>query len=302
MNSGNNIHNSIAMSENGPVVAVIVHTGNQHTVKLFEFLDNDDTKYFYRGSIAEPDGYDAHEVAVSGDGNVVAYTDTKGFPQVKKLIKINVNDENDVHVFESMGSLDEDVLGTTSFGFNGNVALSYDGKTIAIRDPSSVCKVLSYQGSEKGWKLEHTTPKGEEDKGIIIYHNMVSIASDGKPVAIGDEYDDDARGRIRMYSFDENSGWTKRMGDIMGISAEDRLYLPALSKDGTYLVGVAPGAIYVNVDKKEGSNYVLKQICKPTESNLFGISVGISTVGISKDGSTVVFGDSDAYESRGAVY
>lgn len=287
-------YDSIAVSDTGRVIAVI----SLNPVKILHLFglsegDTDDTKYIYRGSITDTNPY---EVAVSGDGKVVAFTNMYKFPQVKKLIQTS-DTVNYEYEFQSMGSLDEVLLGS-NFGFFGNVALSHDGKTMAIRDKSSVCKILSYNDS-KGWEVEYTIQKTNEYN--LIYNSMVSIASDGRTVAVGDQYDNDSTGRIRVYSLNENDGWEKFGSDIKGNSDNDRLFVPALSEDGTYLVGGAQVGGYVNVYEKKGSKYELKQIFKPTESANSNTAFGES-VGISKDGSTVVVGDLAFNNFNGAVY
>ena len=153
-------------------------------------------------------------------------------------------------------------LGSDIDGFSSNdqfgssVALSADGRTVAVGAPtdafttgylqSGLVSVYSYSAS---WTQVGARGQIEGEDGDLLGHlNAVDISDDGTVVAVGARLRDDGvsskTGALEVYAL-TGGAWVQRGATLYGDDAEDRLgYSVAINGDGTV---AAAGAIYNDV-------------------------------------------------------
>jgi hypothetical protein len=164
-------------------------------------------------------------VSLSGDGLALAV----GAPSNDG----NGVDSGHVRVYNWNGTswdqLGSDIDGSDpsdQFGFS--VALSYNGRTVAIGAPfngiddKGHVRVYDWNDSSSSWDQRGDDINGEAAGDKSGY--SVDISADGETVAIGAPFNGiDDKGHVRVYDWnDSSSSWDQRGDDINGEAAGDK--------------------------------------------------------------------------------
>jgi hypothetical protein len=221
-------------------------------------------------------------LALSGDGNTLAFTDLLGF----------------VQVFRDMGDGNWTNIGTdriqnlTNSSFGVSLSLSYAGDRLAVGDPyfeEGLGRVTVYHCSRYGCQLLGSPIEG--DSSGDRFGHSVSMAGRGDVVAIGAPSDPKYPGYAAVFRFRQGS-W-EQMGETLpyrdtGDKTIDKFgWSVSLSSDGKRLaVGAlnSSGRVFVyayDYDWKDISgNLTVRVAGKPaTESDSVGYSLALSDDG-----------------------
>ena len=139
-----------------------------------------------------------------------------------KMYKYN----NNSYSWTQLGS---DIDGDGAYDYFGySISLSSDGSRVAIGTPyndnasnAGRVKIYEYNSNNYSWAQLGSDIDGE------AYHDSgqsVSLSSDGSRVAIGSINNDDTgnnSGHVRVYEYNNNTGWTQLGSDIDGEAAYD---------------------------------------------------------------------------------
>ena len=132
-----------------------------------------------------------------------------------------------------------------------------DGSIVAIGDwDAHQVRVFEfYEGS--GW-IQKGGDITEDD--ACHFGWSVSLSLDGSVVAVGDIWggDNDRNGRVRVYGFNESSGWTQH-GDVIDgeLAGDANGYSVSLSADGT-IVAVGMRQNEYNSETRIGAVRIFK--------------------------------------------
>ena len=155
-----------------------------------------------------------------------------------------------------------------------SVSLSYYGNIVAIGEPknnSSTGKVKVYQrdisNTSTGWTQIGGNIEGEESGDESGY--SVSLSADGTIVAVGAIKNDGGgnnSGHVKVYQYNENSGWNQLGEDIDGENIDDNSgFSVSLSSDGNI---IAIGAVLNDgVNGTDRGHVRVYEYKVPNESN-----------------------------------
>jgi len=192
-------------------------------------------------------------VSLSDDGKIVAIGATNNDGGAKDDTFYNTGHVR-IYNYTTGGSwvqMGGDIDGEARGDYSGHsVSLSSDGTVVAIGDAGpemgvETVRIYNYSDTNGGtWVQMGGDIDGE--KACDESGRSVSLSNDGKTVAIGASYNDNAEisaGHVRIYNYNDTNGgeWVQMGGDIDGEGNGDNLgYSVSLSSDGTV---VAIGAI-----------------------------------------------------------
>ena len=187
--------------------------------------------------------------------------------------------------------------------FGSAVAVSGDGKTIAIGSPEfseATGRVTVYTNRDgNGWKLSFTGSVVQPAKGDRL-GSSVALSRDGNTLAVGMP-GAGQQGVVLVYRYANESWWTFRSVTATRATSEAGSSV-ALSADGQILAFGAPGeyynagAAYV-ADLSLGSGVLPTRLYRTVETT--GVRYG-ERIDLSDDGKTVVVGT--ARDGGGASY
>jgi len=293
---------SVALSDDGRIVVVGArfHAINVGHARVFSF---DETSKVWVQVGQDIDGisnfdYAGHSVALSGDGNIVAfgaiYNDN--FATDAGQVKVFALEANGI--WKQMGG---DINGIIELGEAGrSVSLSNDGFTLAIGAPfdfengsymAGIVQVLTWNGNE--WKQ-----LGQILEGQVIddgFGNSVSLSSNGRVVAVGAPFPT-GDGFVEIHAYD-GAIWVPLGNAIQGEDPNDQFGRSlALSSDGLTLAvgayknngtGILSGS--TRVLEYDGVAHAWKQVGMDIDGEAAYDRAGWS-VSISSDGNTFVTG------------
>jgi len=250
-------------------------------------------------------------VSLNGDGTIVAigaYYNEGVNGSKSGHVRVYQYDENT----SSWTQLGQDIDGEADFNYSGHsVSLSSDGTIVAIGATSNHngnginsghVRVFEYNENDKKWNKLGDDIDGEAEYDKSGY--SVSLSSNGTILAIGAIFNDgngSNSGHVRIFEYNETTGWNKLGDDIDGESSQDKSgYSVSLSSNGTIL---AIGAIFndgngndsghVRIYKYDGTSWELlgQEIDGEAAYDNSGHSVSLSA-----DGKIVAIG---AYDNDG---
>lgn len=231
------------------------------------------------------------KVALSADGSTLAASARKGggsntMGRVRIYKEVNGS-------WVQMGNNLDGVHSQDNFGVD--LALSADGRKVAIgsdtHDSSKGhVRVFAYEGSD--W-----VQMGGDLDGEVPFEQLgsrVAISDDGLRVAAAAPFNDQRRGQVRVYEYQDN-GWVQLGADLTGEEAGDLSGVGvALNGDGSLVAIGAPfnagsGAQsgHVRVYSYDGEQWV--QVGSDLDGESAGDKSG-STVALSADGSRIAIG------------
>jgi len=238
-------------------------------------------------------------VAISADGNRIAVglpgSDNPGDGSLKSTGSVQifdlVNGTEWKTKFEIFGMHSSAELGT-------NVALSDDGKRVAIGAPSydsdetGYVSIYEESNATGQWKLAGNISGGNNDTKGGVFGDAVGFSGDGTVIAIGDKYSDvlalEDIGVVNIYQ-EINGTWNQMGNSLFGSEKRDLFgWSVALSKDGNRVAASSLGN-----NEKPGSVKIFDfngTSWKGVGSSLVGVSTreffGV-TVEFSGDGSII---------------
>jgi hypothetical protein len=250
---GDNLGNSVALSNDGNIMAVGAYWNSYKAVRAgrVKIYKNISGIWTQLGSDIDGDSavdYCGFSVSLSGDGSIVAISSSannKTGPDagLVRLYKYNSG---------TWVQLGPDIYGEAAYDYFGySVSLSDDGSVVAIgapfndgRDPSAGhVRVFKYNAGT--WNQLGVDIDGESKDDNSGW--SVSISKEGNIVAIGAKNASGKvpeTGHVRIFQF-SNGSWSQLGGDIDGISAFDLFgWSVSLSADGLV---VAIGSYLYNV-------------------------------------------------------
>ena len=266
--AGNQAGYSVALSDDGTTLAVGEwrNTGplgaNQGQVRVYEFSGG---VWVQKGSDINGEAAgDNFGIAVdlSEDGLTLAVgaPSNNGAGSLRGHVRVFTFASN---TWTQLGDDLDGFLNSSQFG--SSVALSADGRTVAIGAPtdrntanelsSGQVSVYSYSTS---WTQVGSRGQIEGESGDLLGHlNAVDISDDGTVVAVGVRLRNNGpvsdTGALEVYAL-SGGAWAQRGATLYGDSAEDRLgYAVSINGDGTV---AAAGAIHNDVDGKSNAGEV----------------------------------------------
>lgn len=266
--AGNQAGYSVALSDDGTTLAVGEwrNTGplgaNQGQVRVYEFSGG---VWVQKGSdINGEAAADNFGIAVdlSEDGLTLAV----GAPSNDGAGSLAGHVRVFTYASDTWSQLGADLDGESGNDqFGSSVALSADGRTVAIGAPSDrntagnlesgQVSVYSYSTS---WTQVGSRGQIEGESGDLLGHlNAVDISDDGTVVAVGVRLRNNGAvsdtGALEVYAL-SGGAWVQRGATLYGDSAEDRLgYAVSINGDGTV---AAAGAIHNDVEGKSNAGEV----------------------------------------------
>ena len=302
--AGNQAGYSVALSDDGTTLAVGEwrNTGplgaNQGQVRVYEFSGG---VWVQKGSdINGEAAADNFGIAVdlSEDGLTLAV----GAPSNGGAGSLAGHVRVFTYASDTWSQLGADLDGESGNDeFGSSVALSADGRTVAIGAPtdrntanelsSGQVSVYSYSTS---WTQVGSRGQIEGESGDLLGHlNAVDISDDGTVVAVGVRLRNNGAvsntGALEVYAL-SGGAWAQRGATLYGDSAEDRLgYAVSINGDGTV---AAAGAIHNDVDGKSNAGEVKvfawdssswtqrgASIDGEGANDLFGVAVALNDAG-----------------------
>jgi hypothetical protein len=179
-------------------------------------------------AVSDQSGY---SVSISADGSVVAIGATGNDGNGNNSGHVRVYEYNGTSWVQRGQDIDGEAAGDQS-GFS--VSISADGSVVAIGATSNA----NYRGHVRvyEWINSSWVQRGQDIDGEAagdFSGCSVSISADGSVVAIGAIANNNYRGHVRVYHWN-NSSWVQRGADIDGEAAEDRSgYSVSISADGS---------------------------------------------------------------------
>ena len=266
--AGNQAGYSVALSDDGTTLAVGEwrNTGplgaNQGQVRVYEFSGG---VWVQKGSDINGEAAgDNFGIAVdlSEDGLTLAV----GAPSNDGAGSLAGHVRVFTYASDTWSQLGADLDGESGNDqFGSSVALSANGRTVAIGAPSDrntadelssgQVSVYSYSTS---WTQVGSRGQIEGESGDLLGHlNAVDISDDGTVVAVGVRLRNNGAvsdtGALEVYALSDGA-WAQRGATLYGDSAEDRLgYAVSINGDGTV---AAAGAIYNDVEGKSNAGEV----------------------------------------------
>jgi hypothetical protein len=154
-------------------------------------------------------------------------------------------------------------------------------------DSGSV-RVYTYSNSYGTW-----SKLGEDIDGVAaddLFGGSVSIASDGRTVAVGAQYNDGSGnncGSVRVFSYSDGSGtWLQKGNEIYGDYADIQMGMVSLSADGNTLIhGQSENYNLVKIYAYSSGSWIQKGSNILNSASSFGRSVSLSA-----DGNTALIG------------
>ena len=302
--AGNQAGYSVALSDDGTTLAVGEwrNTGplgaNQGQVRVYEFSGG---VWVQKGSdINGEAAADNFGIAVdlSEDGLTLAV----GAPSNGGAGSLAGHVRVFTYASDTWSQLGADLDGESGNDqFGSSVALSANGRTVAIGAPSDrntagnlesgQVSVYSYSAS---WTQVGSRGEIEGESGDLLGHlNAVDISDDGTVVAVGVRLRNNGAvsntGALEVYAL-SGGAWAQRGATLYGDSAEDRLgYAVSINGDGTV---AAAGAIYNDVEGKSNAGEVKvfawdssswtqrgASIDGEGANDLFGVAVALNDAG-----------------------
>ncbi len=266
--AGNQAGYSVALSDDGTTLAVGEwrNTGplgaNQGQVRVYEFSGG---VWVQKGSDINGEAAgDNFGIAVdlSEDGLTLAV----GAPSNDGAGSLAGHVRVFTYASDTWSQLGADLDGESGNDqFGSSVALSANGRTVAIGAPSDrntadelssgQVSVYSYSTS---WTQVGSRGQIEGESGELLGHlNAVDISDDGTVVAVGVRLRNNGAisdtGALEVYAL-SGGAWVQRGATLYGDSAEDRLgYAVSINGDGTV---AAAGAIHNDVEGKSNAGEV----------------------------------------------
>jgi hypothetical protein len=243
----NDMHNneSIQIMNNTIVSHNTVPSDRLQRRKLYSrtewFMLKSDINMDINQVIQEPLHRSESSVSISGNGEIVAIGTTKG--QVNSQVRLFSSNKSR----NTWNQLGQAIEGEMFFG--SSVSLSHDGKTVAIGSPdhpdhqgngcSGQVFVFFLDEVANSW-----VQLGPDINGQAIDDYLggsVSLASDGRIVAVGAPGHDHDSGLVQVFAYDDIGNSWMQLGEDMGGDAGMFGSSIALSKNGKMIV---IGAIY----------------------------------------------------------
>ena len=243
-------------------------------VRVYRFGDTDWTQVGsdIDGVVGERSGF---SIALSGDGQTVAV----GSPGADPEIGTNAGLVRIYRIVAGMWTqAGADIYGQEqSEDFGYSVALSADGRTLAVGSPDTGYgtfdgNVRVYQFSPEGWVQQGESIKGIHNSSENLAKSL-ALSSDGTIVAVGvpSNWSGNRSGLARVYGFD-GSAWNQIGGQLHGEAEEDQLGLSiALSSDGQTL---AVGAQYNDGGGTDSGHVRIFDLTSTVDSDGDGIGDG----------------------------
>ena len=260
-----NLGFSVALSSDGTIVATgaiefrgsefcslksfgAIPQGTTCTTKGYvQVHKNDNNNWVQMGNDIYGEAAGDHSgwsVALSSDGTIVAIGAPRHSGNGAGSGLVRVYEYNSVS--ESWAQTGSDIDGNAGDGLGRTVAMSDDGKKIAIGAPSGnsgrgYVRVFDYAGGS--WVQLGSDIVGENANDASGW--SVAMSSDGAIVAIGARQNDgngSFSGHVRLYEYHStSSAWSQVGTDIDGEAADDQSGTRvALSSDGTIVAIGAP--------------------------------------------------------------
>jgi len=197
-----------------------------------------------------PNDWSGYSVSLSADGNTVAIgandNNGNGTKPDSGHVRVYRYSDSD-NVWTQRG---QDIDGEASSDQSGySVSLSADGNTVAIGavyndgngSNSGHVRVYRYSDSDNVW-----TQRGSDIDGEAAGYSSgwsVSLSADGNTVAIGEPFNTDFKGQVRVYGYSNNNNdWLQRGTDIVGEASGDGSGISvSLSADGNIVAIGANG-------------------------------------------------------------
>ena len=312
--SGDNSGRSVSLSSDGKIVAIGAHLNdgvngtNSGHVRVYEYDEANNKWNMLGDDIDGEDGSDRSgwRVSLSSDGKTVA---------IGARLNDGVNGTNSGHVrvyeynetIEEWKMLGDDIDGEAAYDYTGrSVSLSSDGKTVAIGasgndgvngTDSGHVRVYEYDEADKKWNMLGDDIDGEAANDYSGW--SVSLASDGRTVAIGateaDGVNGSNTGHVRVYEYDEaDNKWNMLGDDIDGEDETDFSGVSvSLASDGRTVAIGAEGndpSGHVRVYEYNETIEEWKMLGDDIDGEASGDNSGYS-VSLSSDGKTVAIGD-----------
>eukprot|EP00979_Chaetoceros_neogracilis_P015531 scaffold6084_cov284-Chaetoceros_neogracile.AAC.2 len=232
--------------------------------------------------------YFGNSVAMSNDGRAIVITGREFGPGCARVFEYSRG---------SWNQLGDDIDGKADGGcYGSSVAMSEDGRVIAVGDPSygaGYVRVFEYSGGV--WNQLGADIDGEA--GGDMFGNSVAMSNDGKTVVAGGPFNGDSgdgSGHARAFEYNGGS-WSQLGADVDGKLADDLFgYSVAMSGDGLIITVGGPALLhdghdagYVRVFEYIGGSW--NQLGPVIDGDMPGDNFG-SSVSMSGDGRTIVAG------------
>lgn len=248
-------------------------------------------------------------VAMSSDGTIVAV----GSPGSAILDPDDppIGDVGRVRVYQVFGGEWSQVGtaingGTASDRFGSSVALSADGRTLAVgatQTTTSTGYVKVFRLSSGSWQQIGLTMSGTSSPDQFGY--SVALSADGNTVAIGAPGNGSlAAGYVRIFGY-AGGTWSQRGADVVGGTSDREGYSVALSDDGAT---VATGAPYAAGPPVRSGRVSVRQFVAGSWSLVGSPVLGNSmdrfagwSVALSGDAATLAVGAANLSTSAGQV-
>jgi len=290
----------MSMSADGSIVAVAAkkHDASTGQVRVFErgAAGSWDLKGDEIPGDAPGDEFGS-SVDLSYDGRTVAIGARRSDG--------NGNESGNVQIFQfdvfedKWVQLGEAIDGEEAGDWSGGaVSISADGSVVAIgakfatdQSGERTGHVRVFQQQILNETLSWRQMGADIEGGQGSFGFSVSLSSDGLAVAVGAPADDNASGRVRVFTFDPD-GWAQVGQDLDGSKPGDEFGSSVwLNPDGRTLAAGSPAqpgneeAVRIYTLDNDGKWKQLGGDLKLGSGNLFGVSVALS-----EDGKTAVIG------------
>jgi len=275
LNGGEDIGNSVAISNDGTIVAFGSSYKNATgAVRIYEY----DSSWVQLGSDITGIQYSqsSSTVSLSSDGTIVAIGERH---YIENYGRVRIYEYNDI----SWVQLGGEIIGTsTNSHFGTSVSLSADGKIVAIGGIVPNTGIVGiYRYNDISWVQlgDDIIGNGDSQSGY-----SVSLSSNGEIVAIGGYLYENNCGIVEIYQYNDGS-WVQLGSDISGNSNDQTGHSVSLSNQGTIVaIGSPTNGIdsgYVSIYEYNGSSWAQlgSNIIGETSGDQSGRSISLSDNG-----------------------
>lgn len=287
--NGDGFGGSVSLSGEGHTVAFKTSTGYVEVYQSNQL----NSKWRQLGQDGKAiQGLSGYSISLSGDGHRVAIGEPYKFVDQNDIGNVRVYQWN--HIIDYWEQMGDDINGEATNDYSGHsVSLSSDGQIIAIgapRNNNGLVRVLYWDNLSYKWEQMGNNIEGIE---AVQSGYSVSLSNDGKTIAIGCNHNDNYRGCVRVYRWNQNSNEWDILGNYISgkIQGDQSGHSVSISSDGLKVAIGAPydgnNGGYVRVFQWNNDNW--ENMGSDINGQAAGDNSGYS-VSLSYDGQRIAIG------------